>query len=302
MLRDGGNASSRAKPHRSVKSTGSTGEGSTKHSGIPGSERPRRSHARHQHRHGSPKSSRHYPRAVSNKHHDMEDDDSGTQGKSPPPNKAMKLSHLKSSHSSSTSESRSSMRRMDQSLTLMNNSDSSTSPESIKSPESSGDLSDQQRAGGRSHSNTDSTSGISSMSSSGCSDYSPNPSSFSDKERELSVGNDTTDPGSDGSSPQSAVNICHTSSNFKSNLSTVLEVDTNLPQAPVLQPISSAIDQQGSSGYLQTSEKFCLVCNDKATGEKTRFEKIPLVSDSIVSFKCKVSSPLFLQYFIYKNS
>ena len=261
MLRDGGNGSSRAKPHRSAKCTISTSEG-IKHANTAVSERARRSHTRHQNRHGSPKSSRCHPRTL--KQHDMDEDSGRRRGRSPPPNKALKLSHVKSAHGISTSEGRNSMRRMDQNLTLMNNSDSSSSPESIKSPGSAGDSSDQQRIG--LNSNTDSTSGISSMSSSGgCSDYSPNPSSFSDKERESLGGNDTTDPGSDGSSPQS-VNICHTS-NFKSNLSTVLEVDTNLPQAPVLRPISSTIDQENSSGYLQTGEKFCLVCNDKATGK-----------------------------------
>ncbi len=244
--------------------------------GCAGSGNRRSHHYRHSNRHSnsnrhaSPKAARNKSRNSSSRsglHNVPSDDDylMGDVGKNSPPPKALKMSHKRMDCYNNDEDSGASMSPGNpdgtqlydlnrvSSLASMNMSDSSTSPES---PSSKNDLKYKK------YSHGDSTSsGVSSMSSGG-SDTSP--SSYGDKERERSINGESTDPGSDGSSPMPSSAY---QSNFKSSLSTVVEIGCQLPDSKTETAPSDVGPPNGAtSADAAAANKSCLVCGDRATG------------------------------------
>ena len=291
---------SSSKHHKSSKlnkSSESLKDGSSSHS-------HRKTHSRHHHgsrhsttsKHLSPKSARHKSPKGSSCHGNsgLPDITLMDTGKGSPPPKLLKMSHQRAtdfnnddgidsvgSSSPGVQEVQSQLFDLGNSaanLRSMNSSDCSTSPESEYKN------SDQRMYGKYSG---DSTSGISSMSSGG-SDASPNSYTSGDKERERSLNGESTDPGSDGSSPLPSVISNSLQSNFQTSLSTVLEINT-LPvqikqemsgkESPVDNEDSrqglpltksdsgASLPGQGNLSGASVADKSCLVCGDKATGQ-----------------------------------
>ena len=239
----------------------------------------RKPHSRH-HRHSttskhlSPKGMRHKPTksgsySYNNRSKNSNDSNMCDPGKGSPPPKLLKMSHqhrnsynnddgIDSTGSSSPGDQDNGQKIFSRgnsaaSLRSMNNSDCSTSPESLSCKNDSNRRYSKGSSG--------STSGIGSMSS-GASDSSPSSFFYGDKERERSYG-ESTDPGSNGSSPMPSVQSNSLQASFQSSLSTVHEFKNEV-QHDVGH--SHFKGDQKNLGQMQAHDKSCLVCGDKATG------------------------------------